>query len=206
LRVVGVDQLEADLAAGRIACPDYGGPLARWWFGRERPVRMLRAVPPPRPRRAVCHPCAKTHALLPAWSVPRRRDGTEAIIAALLDAAAGQGHRMIAARLGRPPGTVRGWLRRARRRAAAIHQHASAELYELEPPDFGLDPRVVETGSPLGPRGAGSPPRRGRRSLREVSASPVKTAKTTDEGSRLGGVGESARPRPKRDDVLAGSS
>ncbi len=58
---------------------------------------------------------------------------------------------MIATRLSRPPGTVRGWLRRARRRAAAIHQQASAVLYELEPPEFGLDPRVAETGSPLVP-------------------------------------------------------
>ena len=68
-------------------------------FGRERPARILRAVRPLRPRRAVCHPCALTHVLLPAWSVRHRRDGTEVIIAALLDAAAGQGHRMIAARL-----------------------------------------------------------------------------------------------------------
>ena len=103
---VGVEQLEADLAAGRIACPDCGGPLARWECGRE-PVRTLHAVRPLRPRRTVRYPCAKTHVLLPAWSVPRRRDGTEVIIAALLDAAAGQGHRMIAARLGTPPGTVR---------------------------------------------------------------------------------------------------
>ncbi len=63
---VGVEQLEADLAAGRIACPDCGGPLARWGFGRERPVRMLRAGRPLRPRRAVCRPCAKTRVLLPA--------------------------------------------------------------------------------------------------------------------------------------------
>ena len=58
---------------------------------RRPPVRPLR------PRGAVCHACAKTHVLLAAWSVPRRRDGTGVIIAALLDAATGQRHRMIAA-------------------------------------------------------------------------------------------------------------
>jgi hypothetical protein len=46
---VGGEQFEADLAAGRIACPDYAGPLTRWGFRRERPVRMLRAVRPLRP-------------------------------------------------------------------------------------------------------------------------------------------------------------
>jgi hypothetical protein len=58
-----------------------GGAPAHWGFGRERPVMMLPAVHHLRPRRAVCHPCAKTHVLLSAWSVPRH--GTEVIIAAL---------------------------------------------------------------------------------------------------------------------------
>ena len=38
-----------------------------------------------RPRRAYCRVCETTHVLLPAWSVPRRRDGAEVIGAALLD-------------------------------------------------------------------------------------------------------------------------
>jgi hypothetical protein len=63
---VEVEQLQADLAAGRIACPDRGEPLARWGFGRERPVRMLRAVRPLRPRRAVCRPCRAFRAQTPA--------------------------------------------------------------------------------------------------------------------------------------------
>ena len=135
----------ADLAAG--------GSLSRLrraagalGFGRERPVRILRAVRPLRPRRAVCHPCAKTHVLLPAWSVRHRRDGTEVIIAALLDAAAGQGHRMIAARLAVAAPVA------ARPRSTS---GPSAVLYELEPPEFGLDPRVAETGSTLCPEAPG---------------------------------------------------
>jgi hypothetical protein len=42
--------------------------------------------------------------------VPRRRDGAEVIGAALLAMARGEGHRKIAVRLDRAPGTVRGWL------------------------------------------------------------------------------------------------
>jgi hypothetical protein len=58
--------------------------------------------------------------LLPAWSVPRRRDGAEVIGHALLAKARGDGHRRIAARLQRPPATVRGWLRAFARRSEAV--------------------------------------------------------------------------------------
>jgi hypothetical protein len=44
----------------------------------------------------------------------------EVIGSALLAAADGVGHRTIAARLDRPPGTVRGWLRAASRHADAL--------------------------------------------------------------------------------------
>jgi hypothetical protein len=70
--------------------------------------------------------------LLPAWSVPRRRDGGEVIGAALLDKAGGAGHRTIAARLGRPPGTVRGWLRAFARRAEAIGRSARRWAYAID--------------------------------------------------------------------------
>jgi hypothetical protein len=55
-----------------------------------------------------------------AGSQSRRRDGAEVIGRALLLKADGTGHRTIAARLGRPPGTVRGWLRAGERRADAL--------------------------------------------------------------------------------------
>ena len=41
----------------------------------------------------------------------RRRDSVEVIGAALTAKAKGEGHRRIAQTLGRPPSTVRGWLR-----------------------------------------------------------------------------------------------
>jgi hypothetical protein len=73
-----------------------------------------------RPRRAYCRRCEATHVLLPAFCVPRRRDSAEVIGTALLAKAQGDGHRTIAARLDRPPGTVRGWLRAGARRADAL--------------------------------------------------------------------------------------
>jgi transposase-like protein len=51
---------------------------------------------------------------LPAWCQPRLADTTEVVGAALAARAAGRGYRRVAAELGRPPATVRRWLRRAR--------------------------------------------------------------------------------------------
>jgi hypothetical protein len=73
-----------------------------------------------RPRRALCRPCARTHVLLPAFCVPRRRDGAEVIGAALLASAQGAGHRTIAAPLDRRPGTVRGRLGAFARRSEPL--------------------------------------------------------------------------------------
>jgi hypothetical protein len=137
--------VEADLAAGRLCCPGCERPLARWGFAREREVRMLDGVRSLRPRRAYCHGCETTHVLLPAFSVPRRRDGAEVIGAALLANAQGDGHRRIAARLGRPPATVRGWLRAFAHRAELVGR--SARLWALAiAGELGADRPV---GSPV---------------------------------------------------------
>ena len=112
--------LEAELAAGRVYCPGCGGSLSPWGYARERVVRMLDGSRVLQPRRGRCGPCETTHVLLPAWSVPRRRDGAEVIGRALVLKAQGVGHRRIAERLGRAPGTVRGWLRVAARRAEEL--------------------------------------------------------------------------------------
>jgi hypothetical protein len=73
-----------------------------------------------RPRRGRCRACAVTHVLLLVDALLRRADTTAVIGSALLGKAAGQGHRAIAARLGRPPSTVRGWLRRFGCRAESV--------------------------------------------------------------------------------------
>ncbi len=127
------DVLEADLRAGRLCCSGCGGPLAPWGFARERPIRLLQETRWLRPRRARCRSCRCTHVMLPAWSVPRRRDGAEAIGLALLAHSAGAGHRAIAERLERPPTTVRGWLRAAHAQAGRFRATALAWAREIEP-------------------------------------------------------------------------
>jgi hypothetical protein len=113
--------VEADLAAGRLACPVCGGRLARWGHAVARPVRgpgssTVRL----RPRRSVCVGCAATHVLLPTSCLLRRADAVTVIGAALLGKAEGAGHRRAAAGLGRPASTVRGWLRRLTRVADRV--------------------------------------------------------------------------------------
>ena len=144
---VDPDVVEADLAAGRLCCPGCDGPLVRWGFAREREVRMLDGVRPVRPRRACCHACATTHVLLPAFSVPRRRDGAEVIGLALLAKAQGDGHRRIAVRLRRPPGTVRGWLRAFARRAEAVGRSARLWAHAIDAAHHDWD--SPPAGSPL---------------------------------------------------------
>lgn len=137
--------VEADLAAGRVACPGCGGRLARWGFGSERQLRSLSGVRRLRPRRAICSTCGTTHILEPAWTVPRLRDTAEVVGAAWQAKVAGAGHRQIAADLDRPASTVRRWLRRLAVRAEALRAVATGWLHQLDPTAGPLDP----TGSPL---------------------------------------------------------
>jgi Domain of unknown function (DUF6431)/Homeodomain-like domain len=144
--IVESEVVEADLAAGRLRCPACESPLARWGFARERQVRTLNGIRRVTPRRACCRQCGTTHVLLPAWAVPRRRDSTEVIGEALLEHARGLGHRRIAARLGRPPGTVRGWLRAFAGRAELITASARRWTHAFDP--TALD-RSHSPGSPV---------------------------------------------------------
>jgi hypothetical protein len=65
----------------------------------------------------------------------------ESVGAALLAAASGRGHRPIAAALGLPPDTVRGWLRRARERAGWVRVLAMRRAVELDPTLGPVTPR-----------------------------------------------------------------
>ncbi|QFZ78361.1 hypothetical protein GFH48_38255 [Streptomyces fagopyri] len=103
--------VEQRLSAGELSCPDCGGVLARWGWGRLRGLRGPDGVVSVRPRRARCRDCEATHILLPVLSLVRRADAVEVVGAGLELAAAGWGCRRIAERLGRPVTTVRGWLR-----------------------------------------------------------------------------------------------
>jgi hypothetical protein len=76
-----------------------------------------------RPRRARCSSCLVTHVLLPVTVLLRRADAAALIWAALVARAVGRGHRTIAARLGVPASTVRGWLRRMSSRLESVRVH-----------------------------------------------------------------------------------
>jgi hypothetical protein len=77
--------------------------------------------------------------LLPVSGLSRRADIVEVIGAALEAKARGQGHRRIAVQLGRPPSTVRGWLRRFNRRATAVAGVFTSLLIDLtDDPDTVL--------------------------------------------------------------------
>jgi hypothetical protein len=85
------------------------------------------------PRRSRCPGCGATHVLLPAWCLSRRADEGAVIGSALQAAAAGAGHRTIAAGLGRPASTVRGWLRRFAARAEAVRAFFTVLLARTSP-------------------------------------------------------------------------
>jgi hypothetical protein len=111
-------RVESRLAAGEIGCPGCGGVLGGWGHGRARRIAGLADLV--RPRRARCRACAVTHVLLPVTVLLRRAYAAEQIWAALTARADGSGHRRIAAVIGVPAATVRGWLRRAADRLEAV--------------------------------------------------------------------------------------
>lgn len=136
----GVFDVERQLSAGLLACPGCGGRLGRWGYARRRVVRDDGQIRWRfRPRRAICAGCGHTHVLLPVSCLARRADVVAVIGAALGHAALGWGHRRIAERLGRPAGTVRGWLRRFAARAGPLRSAFTVLLCELDP-----DPPVLE--------------------------------------------------------------
>lgn len=128
--MVGIDPVEVErqLAAGELVC-SCGGGLTRWGYARPRIVRGLGRL---LPRRVRCLECRVTHVLLSVACLLRRADAVEVIGAALGAKAAGGGHRPIAARLGRPVSTVRGWLRAFARHAEATRSILVGLLVELD--------------------------------------------------------------------------
>lgn len=124
MMTVGVDRsaVESALRGGGLGCPapGCGGRLAPWGWARARAVRGEAGGVGLRPRRSVCGDCRRTHVLLPASVLLRRADEVTVIGAALLAKAGGWGHRRVAAQVGRPASTVRGWLRRIGRVADRV--------------------------------------------------------------------------------------
>lgn len=136
------DVVERQLAGGELACPSCGGVLGGWGTSVTRPVRQLEGEDElVTPRRSRCRSCKGTHVLLPARMLLRRADAGAVIGRALERSAAGAGHRRIAAGLGRPAATVRGWLRRFASRAEAVRVFFTVLLAVTSP-----DP-VMPSGS-----------------------------------------------------------
>jgi hypothetical protein len=140
-----VSQVERRLGAGLLLCPNCRGRLGPWGHARTRRLRG-EACSGQRPRRTRCGDCSVTHVLLPLDALVRRADEAEVIGSGLVLAAAGWGHRRVAARLGRPAGTVRGWMRRMRERAEALRAAFTALLVAVDPDPVLPDP----AGSVLG--------------------------------------------------------
>jgi hypothetical protein len=133
--MVGSDPVEVEraLLAGELACPDCSGVLRPWGHARWRSSRREHDDVRHRPRRSACSGCARTHVLMAESWLPRRADAVSVIGAALLAKTVGQGHRPIAASLGRPVSTVRGWLRRFTAHAEKIRGRFTTLLHALDP-------------------------------------------------------------------------
>lgn len=126
-------KVEMDLAAGVFGCPACGGRMARWGWARLRWLRGEAGPVEVRPRRGRCVSCLVTQVLLPDMALGRRVDAVAVIGRALMAAAAGAGHRRVAARVDRPASTVRGWLRRFRLVAVRVAAHFTAWALRLDP-------------------------------------------------------------------------
>jgi hypothetical protein len=122
--------------------------VAPWGHAALRFVReSSEAVRRIRPRRAICSReggCGRTHVLLPRQCLGRRVDVAVVIWAALAAYAQGWGWRRIAAAVGRPASTVRGWLSRFAAHAEPIRV-GFARLERLLNAGVDMD-RVVATG------------------------------------------------------------
>lgn len=149
--IVGIDPVEVErlLRSRELSCPSCRGVLGPWGHARSRPARGSEGTVRHRPRRARCVSCGSTHVLLPARWLLRRADAVAVIGAALEAKAAGAGHRSIAAGLGRPASTVRGWLRRFAARAEHTRAEFTRLLHAFDPVAPALAPRGSVAGDAL---------------------------------------------------------
>lgn len=154
--IVGTDPVEVErsLLSGELSCPSCRGVLAPWGNARWRSSRATAGTVRHRPRRARCSSCGGTHVLLAQVWLWRRADAVAVIGAALEAKAAGAGHRAIAAVLGRPACTVRGWLRRFAARGEQVRVWFTGLLLVLDPLAGPLTPRSSPVGDALEAIGA----------------------------------------------------
>jgi hypothetical protein len=117
-----------------LPCPDCREPLKPWGRARERAVRDCGGTRVTvRPDRGRCTGCGVTHVILDAGLLPGRAYAAGLIGQALASAAYGRGHRVTARQAGIPDGTVRGWIRRARRSAGQLYAVGVRAVVTLDP-------------------------------------------------------------------------
>jgi transposase-like protein len=150
-----------DTAAARVAltrralaCPGCGSPLRPWGRARERTVRDLGAPVTLRPDRAMCIACRRSHVVLDAGLLARRGYTARFVGVALVGAARGQGHRTVAAELGAPEATVRGWIRRASRSAGLLRATGIRAVVALDQDALPTRVQPTELGYALSALGA----------------------------------------------------
>jgi hypothetical protein len=142
--------VEAELAAGRLCCPGCETELRPWGWARRRQVRFLGATLTLRLRRSRCPGCGSTHVLVPTCLLLRRADAAEVIGWALLAKLSGAVlHRWVGARLGRPPATVRNWLRRFEKQCEQIRVEATRWAYRLDSSLGRIKPQDCPLGDAL---------------------------------------------------------
>jgi hypothetical protein len=96
-----------------------------------------------------CTGCGVTHVVLDAGLLPRRSYTAALIGQALVAAALGRGHRLIARDLAVPHGTVRGWIRRDRRSADQLRIAGIRAVVALDPDALPARARPDELGDAL---------------------------------------------------------
>ena len=126
--------VERRLALGELSCPGCAGRLGPWGWARRRVLRGSdESTLELTPRRSRCSLCLVTHVLLPVVALLRRADLAEVIGRAVAAKARGSGARTIAALLGRPVDTVRGWLRRFASRIESVRRVFTGLLVDVAP-------------------------------------------------------------------------
>jgi hypothetical protein len=155
------ESVEARLRSGQLACW-CGGRLRPWGHARPRRVATFAGQAVVRPRRGICRDgCGRSHVLLPAWLLSRRRYAAPVIFAALALRVAGLKVTAAAARLrlpvpGRPgrcwsvPASTAGsWLSRFAGRAGQLRQELMGLLPLVDPQGRLVAPAGSVTGDAL---------------------------------------------------------
>lgn len=191
VRMVGPDPVvvERELLAGMLDCPTCKGVLRPWGFAVPRMLRGRAGGVRLRPRRSICAGCGGTHVLLPVACLLRRVDLAVVIGTALLAKQRGAGHRRIAAELGLPATTVRGWLRRFAARAELIRAHFTMLALALDASLPGIEPRGSPTADALEAVGVAA-----RAATRRFGSAPVWQFAAGATGGRL--LGNTSSPFP----------